>query len=65
MGTLFYLNNKKQGEYKYYWYNGQLCIHCFYLNGKVHGEYKGYNSNGQLSEHCFYLNGSLIKDCLQ
>ena len=49
--------NRKQGEYKSYYDDGQLWGHAFYLNDKRHGEYKYYRSNGQLFEQSFYING--------
>ena len=31
---VFMCNRKKEGEYKYFYKNGQLKKHCFYVNGK-------------------------------
>ena len=59
---LDYGNGKR--EYKTWYSNGQLCIHCFYENDKLHGEYKRWYDNGQLFIHCFYENGKMVKDYL-
>jgi antitoxin component YwqK of YwqJK toxin-antitoxin module len=50
-------NGQKQGEYKWWYENGQLRLHCFYVDGKRHGEFKRWHENGQLWMHCFYVDG--------
>ena len=45
------------GEYKSYYSNGQIYIHCFYKDGQRDGEYKRYYSNGQIYIRCFYKDG--------
>ena len=52
-------NGKKHGEYKDWWRNGTLGIHCFYENGERHGEYKDWYTNGTLWKHCFFKNDKL------
>jgi hypothetical protein len=52
----FYKDNKKEGECKEYFSNGQLSKHFFYKDNKIDGECKEYFSNGQLNVHCFYKN---------
>ena len=47
-------NGLIQGEYKCYYDNGQLWIHCNYKDGLKHGEYKCYYKNCQLWIHCNY-----------
>ncbi len=49
--------NRKQGEFKSYFNNGQLWEHAFLRNGIIHGEYKKYYYDGQLCEHFFCQNG--------
>jgi len=53
------IDGKCDGEYKCWWRNGQLFIHCFYENGKREGEYKAWYVSGQLSDHCHYKNDKL------
>jgi antitoxin component YwqK of YwqJK toxin-antitoxin module len=50
-------SGKKQGEYKTWYSNGQLDIHCYYVDGILHGEYKWWYENGQPWVHCFYVDG--------
>jgi antitoxin component YwqK of YwqJK toxin-antitoxin module len=47
----------KHGEYKWWYENGQLRVHCFFVDDKVHGEYKWWYSDGQLREHCYIVDG--------
>ena len=58
-------NGKKHGEYKSWWENGTLSVHCHYKNGKLHGEYKWWLKDGTLYEHCYYKNDKLIKNYLK
>ncbi len=67
-----YIDDKKNGEYKEYYEDGQLCniyIYslidgklngkfkiCSYIDDKINGEYKKYNENGDLIEHSIYDN---------
>ena len=46
--------NSKEGEYKSWYENGQLCIECVYKNGKREGKYKWWYKNGQLLEEHVY-----------
>ena len=50
---------QKHGEYKRYWSNGQLDIHCHYNNDQWHGEYKSYWDNGQVWYHGHFNKGQL------
>jgi antitoxin component YwqK of YwqJK toxin-antitoxin module len=52
-------SGKKQGEYKWWHYNGHLFEHCYYVDGKRHGEFKRWHDNGQLDEHGFFVDGKL------
>ena len=54
--TLSFINGLYDGEYKQWYYNGQLAIIAFYKDGKNEGEYKRWYDNGQLWEHSFYKN---------
>jgi antitoxin component YwqK of YwqJK toxin-antitoxin module len=53
----------KQGEFKSWYSNGQLDIHCFYVDGNRHGEYKSWYSNGQQWAHCYYVDGNIHGEC--
>jgi antitoxin component YwqK of YwqJK toxin-antitoxin module len=52
----------KQGEYKAWYSDGQLWVHCFYVDDKVHGEYKLWYSDGQIWVHCYYVDDSKVID---
>ena len=43
-----YKDNKKHGEYKWYYKNGKIYIEGNYSNGKKHGIFKTYRDNGKL-----------------
>lgn len=61
----FYIdeNNRKQGEYKDYWENGNRWWHCFYLDSSKHGEFKSWSrQSGELEKHCFYDRGRVIHE---
>jgi len=45
---------RKQGEYKRYYENNQLELHCFYKDDLIIGEYKSYDDNGKIERHYFY-----------
>ena len=54
----YFINTgKKEGIYKSYWYNGQLCIEVNYIDGLRNGIYKLYHFNGQLWEEVNYISG--------
>jgi len=53
----FILNNKKEGIYKSYHYNGQLWKEVNYIDDKKNGIYKSYHENGQLEEEVNYIDG--------
>ena len=50
-------NGKKEGEWVYYYSNGQLDFKGNYKNGKEEGEWISYFSNGQLRYKGNYKNG--------
>ena len=52
-----YLNGKRNGKVKEYYYNGQLIFEGEYLNGKRNGIGKEYNNYGELKFEGEYLNG--------
>jgi len=54
---IWFSGKEKEGEYKGWYSDGQLWIHCFYNKEKeIEGEYKLWYDNGQLYIHC-YLRG--------
>ena len=50
---------KKDGEYKGWYNDGKLQIHCFYKNGFREGVYKSWHKNGKLLHHCFCKNDKI------
>ena len=52
-------NGLIQGEYKDYYDNGKLCIHCYYKDNILLGIYKRYHDNGNLFNICNYINGNI------
>ena len=50
-------DGKKEGEWVWYWGNGQLMSKVNFKNGKEEGEWVGYHRNGQLSSKGSYKNG--------
>ena len=46
---------ENKGEYKEWWANGQLDIHCFYNDkGNLEGEYREWDEYGQLIKYKLY-----------
>ena len=45
---VFIMNGKKEGIYRKYYENGQLCEEVNYIDDKMNGIYKRYHENGQL-----------------
>ncbi len=54
-----------QGEFKDWWYNGNLCEHCIHLNDQLHGERKWWDMDGNLAYHKFYVNHEVYRDLLE
>jgi len=48
---------RRQGEFKWYYANGQLWLHCWYKDDEYHGEYKSYHKDGSLWEHTYFEDG--------
>ena len=56
----YFINaGKKEGIYKEYYENGQLCVEVNYINGTMNGIYKLYYENGQLWEEMNYIDGKI------
>ena len=55
---------EKEGEYKAWWSNTKLAIHCFYKKGLREGEFKQWSTHGDLYKHKLYKNGDEVKDYL-
>ena len=49
-------NGLRQGEYKSYYNNGKLSVHCYFKDDKLHGIYKRYHDNGNLKNICNMVN---------
>ena len=52
-------NGLKQGEYKRYYDNGKLYIHCYYKDNKHHGIFKEHHQNGKLYNICNFINDEI------
>ena len=63
----FWVNNKDEwhGEYKAWWFNGQLKEQCFWVNNKMHGEGKWWESDGELKCHEYWSHGKIVRDLLE
>lgn len=54
-----YRNNKKVGEWKYFFSSGELNVLENYIDGKLEGETRSYYPNGEICEKRIYLNNEL------
>ena len=57
---VFMMNGKKEGVYKEYHINGQLCSEINYIDNKRNGIYKSYYENGQLCSEVNYIDGKKV-----
>ena len=53
--------NKKEGEYKAWWDNGNRWIEEYYIDGKEEGECKEWNYEGRLTVSNLYKDGEVIE----
>jgi len=54
-----------EGEYKEWYENGKLWVHCFYKNGKKNGEYKEWwKDENELYAHLLLKNNEVVEDYL-
>ena len=56
-----YIDDKRNGEYKSYYTNGQLWEICIYIDDNKNGEYKRYNMLGNIQQSCNYINGIKVE----
>jgi len=66
---IWFDGEKDKGEYKEWWSNGQLYIHCFFngKNGykdKYKGVYKEWGGNGKLERHIIFNNDGSLKETI-
>ncbi|GAA0713595.1 hypothetical protein GCM10009430_05560 [Aquimarina litoralis] len=54
-----YKDGKLEGQYTYFYKNGNKEIECNYVAGELNGDYKKYNDKGALIEHKQFKNGVL------
>ena len=54
-------DGKKDGEWLYYFDNGQLKVKSNYKDGKPEGEWLWYNENGQLGHKEYFKEGKIIE----
>ena len=52
----------EEGEYKWWWNNGQLAYHAFYKKGVKHGESKTWSREGELVRHKSYKEGKFERN---
>jgi len=62
---LWFSGYEGKGEYKEWYNNGQLCVHCFRKNGKRDDEYKLWDRTGELKYHLLYKNDKKVEDYLK
>lgn len=55
--TGFFENGKKSGDWKYYYYTGDLEKSCSYVNDKMEGKFEYYYDKNRLNVEGFYKNG--------
>jgi antitoxin component YwqK of YwqJK toxin-antitoxin module len=58
---LWFSGYKGEGEFKLWYYNGQLQSHWFYKNGLFDGEFKRWDSRGELLHHEIYKDGNIVR----
>jgi uncharacterized protein len=51
-----FVNGKRNGLWKYYYYEGMINTEGVFKNDKPHGYWKQYNKNGTLKEIEFHAN---------
>ena len=51
------VNDKQDGEFKSWWEDGQLAVHCTFKDGLLNGEYEYWWSNSQMYVQSSYING--------
>jgi len=52
---IWYSGIKWKGEFKQWWRDGPLLLHCFHINrNKYRGKYKTWYKNGQLLLQCYF-----------
>ncbi len=54
-----YVNGKKNGCQKTYYFNGQIEKMCHYIDDNQTGEFRAYYQNGNLKCYCMCLNGRI------
>jgi len=57
IGKGYYRHEKEEGEFTYWYTNGNNKVTVIYKNGKEEGELKQWFENGQLEMICHYKNG--------
>jgi antitoxin component YwqK of YwqJK toxin-antitoxin module len=50
---------EKDGEYKSWYNNGQICLQTTFVDGKKHGEYKEWLYTGQIFEQSTFVDGKM------
>ena len=58
-----WFGEENNSEFKSWYSNGQLYVHCFYKDGRREDEFKRWHDN-ELLFHELYKDGKLIKNIL-
>ena len=58
-------NQWKQGNWKFFWENGNLQMEGYYVNNKKHGFFKYYNEEGVFQQIEKWANNILIEDAVE
>lgn len=56
----FFMDDKREGEYKTFYEDGKIKEIGFYKNGFIHGLSKRFNEDGSLKDEKNYENGKVI-----
>jgi hypothetical protein len=54
------VKGKLEGEFKEWWENGQLVVHCTFKDGKLYGGYKELDKYGVIIKDYTYKNGHIV-----
>jgi antitoxin component YwqK of YwqJK toxin-antitoxin module len=60
-GPILSMYESKKGspvaEFKWFYPDGKVGVHCFYYDNNLDGEHKSYDPNGELRTISYYKNG--------
>ena len=50
-------DNAYDGEYKEWYPNGILNLHCYYKDDELHGKFQNFDEYGEPFQECYYVHG--------